>query len=118
MSSIHAICYFFMCFSHSMSILYCHELHSSHRFIILPCLCRRTISPRGYHQPSSQCFCTDIVYLLDIFIFEIYYSCINITKSKFHLPQVKVTVGEFDYCVGFIAPKLLHFLAFQSFDTK
>ena len=25
-------------------------------------LCWRTISPRGYHSPSSQCFGTDIVY--------------------------------------------------------
>jgi len=25
-------------------------------------LCRWTISPRGYHPPSSQCFSTDMVY--------------------------------------------------------
>jgi hypothetical protein len=33
-----------------------------------------TISPRGYNLSTSQCFGTDMVYKLDIFIIEIYSS--------------------------------------------
>ena len=35
--------------------------------ILLLSLCRwRTIIPRGHHQPSSQCFGTDLTYYISI----------------------------------------------------
>jgi hypothetical protein len=60
-------------------------------------LCWCTISPRGYHPPSSQCFVTDIVYytryiyyiyMLEIYKLQIYkLKNVIIIKTKIILPE-------------------------------
>ena len=70
-------------------------------FLSLPlgwCLCWWTISPRGYHPPSSQYFGTG---LLDIFITEIlqFLNNVFINRTKILFSQAYVTLAEFGYPV-------------------
>jgi hypothetical protein len=101
-------------------------------------LCWWTISPRGYHPPSSQCFyhwvntsagglfvLEDIIrpvvsvlalswFIRYIFITEIYSSeIVNQNKAKVLLPQSLVTLSDFGYPVWWpwvlLLPKLYIF---------
>jgi hypothetical protein len=47
-----------------------------------------TISPRGCHLPSSQCFCTDIVYYISmILLLSFYLYWWTISPQGCHLPS-------------------------------
>jgi len=58
-------------------------------------LCWWTISPQGYHPPSSQCFGTDMIFIRYIYYWNVQFpNNVIINKAKVPLPRAFVTLSR------------------------
>jgi hypothetical protein len=75
-----------------------------------------TISPPGYHPPSSQCFGTDTIYyiylLVNLQFLNMYFGFFF--KSKAFFLQAWMTLSDIGYPIKALCP----YLAFQSFNFE
>jgi hypothetical protein len=82
-----------------LNVLYYHWVNTS------------AIRHRGYHPPSSHCYDTDMVYQKYLLLkFTRFLNNVIINTTKVLLPQATLFRS-----FGFIAPKTLHYVTFQSF---
>jgi hypothetical protein len=60
-------------------------------------LCWWTVSPRGFHPPSSQCFGNDMVYYYIYYRNLQFLNNVNINQTNVILLQASITVPDFGY---------------------
>ena len=60
-------------------------------------LCCWTVSSRGYHLPSNQCFGNDMVYYYIYYWHLQFLNIVIINKTNVILPQAYIALADFDY---------------------